>query len=188
MDRMPARATHSLFFALWPGEETRSRIGAASRSLQAAGPAHGRWIKPARYHLTLRYLGAHVQVPADLIADARAVGDSVRVGAFDCALDMAGSFANRSIPWWVGCSRIPAAMTELVDRIAEGMRARGRPIKDEASFVAHVTVLRDAERMLPVSAIAPIGWHVDEFVLIDSELGPRPGYTIVERWPLISRR
>src|SRR4051812_7665508 len=188
MDRTPARPMHNLFFALWPDEALRARIETEALALHAAHPARGRRIKPARYHLTLCYLGAHAEITADLVADARAAGERVRIEPFACMLDVAGSFANRSIPWWIGCSNVPAAMIELVEALGEGMRSRGHPPKNETSFAAHMTVLRDAERKLPPTAIEPVAWHVDEFVLVDSELGSRPSYTILGRWSLTPPR
>ena len=187
MDSTRGSASHNLFFALWPDEALRSRIETAALALQAAHRARGRRTRPQRYHMTLGYLGAHAELPGDLIVAARAVGDRLGADAFDCRLDIAGSFAGRSIPWWLGCSEIPTAMAQLVDGIAQGMQSRGYAGKQEAKFAAHVTVLRDADRRLATTAIAPIDWNVAAFVLVDSELGPRPSYTIVERWPLTAR-
>ena len=182
IERTPPRVSHNLFFALWPDADVRAQIDATARHLVHA-PAR-RWIKPHRYHLTLHFLGEHVNLPANLVAAACAAGDRVRAPAFSFALDMAGSFANRKIPWWLGCREIAPGLAVLREGISAGLRASGYGIRDEVDPVAHVTILRDAGRALPATPIAPIEWAVGEFVLIDSRLGPESSYTVLRRWVL----
>jgi 2'-5' RNA ligase len=182
--RAPAPVMHNLFFALWPDADVRARIDAAARRVKEDHAPRGRWIKPHRHHLTLHYLGEHADLPEELVATACAAGDRVRASAFDFALDIAGSFANRRIPWWIGCSETAPELSALWDGISAGLRTHGHPIPDGTDLVAHVTILRDADRILPPTPIAPIKWPVGEFVLIDSLLGPGAGYTILRRWPL----
>jgi 2'-5' RNA ligase len=184
IERMPPRASHNLFFALWPDAEVRAQIDATARHLKQVHASAGRWIKSHRYHLTLLFLGEHAALPADLIAAACAAGDRASTTAFDFALDMAASFANRKIPWWLGCREIAPGLARLREGLSADMRASGYGIRDEVDPVAHVTILRDAARALPAIPIVPIEWAVGEFVLIDSRLGPESGYTVVRRWTL----
>lgn len=177
-------ASHNLFFALWPPDDIRERIEAAALCLKRDhGPA-GRSIRPHRYHLTLRYLGAHAHLPDELVATAGAAGDRVRVAAFEFALDIAGSFAMSRIPWWLGCQETADALNGLWNEITEGLRIEGHSVGNDALHVPHVTILRDADRRLPSTPIAPIAWPVGEFVLIDSLLGPSSHYSILRRWTL----
>ena len=182
--RMPPPVSHNLFFALWPDADARAQIDATARHLKQVHAPAGHWIKPHRYHLTLLFLGEHANLPADLVTAACAAGDHVSAPAFDFALDVAASFANRKIPWWLGCREIAPGLARLRAGISAGLRASGYGIRDEADPVAHVTILRDAGRALPATPIAPIEWAVGEFVLIDSRLGPESSYTVVRRWAL----
>jgi 2'-5' RNA ligase len=182
--RAPPRVSHNLFFALWPQADVRARIDAAARELKQVHAPAGRWIKPHRYHLTLYFLGEHATLPADLVAAACAAADQTSAPAFHFALDIAASFANRKIPWWLGCREIAPGLAALREEISAGSRASGHVIRDEVDPVAHVTILRDANRALPATPIAPIEWAVGEFVLIDSRLGPDSGYTVLRRWLL----
>lgn len=175
---------HHLFFALWPDEDVRARIDAAAQQLKNEHAPRGRWIKPHRYHLTLRYLGEHARVPEALVAAALAAGDEVRARSFEIALDIGGSFANRRIPWWVGCSTIAEGLATLWEAVDARLAAHGHARHDEVDPVAHVTILRDADRCLPATPITPIAWAVDAFVLIDSVSGPQAHYDILRRWPL----
>jgi 2'-5' RNA ligase len=179
-----ALVMHNLFFALWPDADVRARIDAAARRVKEDHAPRGRWIKPHRYHLTLHYLGEHADLPAELVAAACAAGDRVHARAFDFALDVAASFANRRIPWWIGCSQTVSELSALSESISGGLRTHGYRIPDGTDLVAHVTILRDADRTLPPTPIAAIEWPVGEFVLIDSLLGPAAGYTILRGWPL----
>ena len=179
--RAPPRVLHNLFFALRPGEDVRDRIEAVARQLESEHAPAGRWLKPHRYHMTLCYLGAHAHVPDALVADALAAGDSVRAPAFGFVLDIAGSFGNPGIPWWVGCNETAPALAALCDAIAAGLSSHP---DGGAHRVPHVTILRDGDRRLPQTSIAPIPWSVDDFVLIDSLIGPESKHTVLRRWRL----
>ena len=179
----------NLFFALWPDDDTRAAIAGASRALGESTSPRGRWIGAHRYHLTLAFLGAFDVAALDaMIERAKAAGDRVDVPAFDIALDVAGSFANRAITWWLGCSTTDARFVALVAALDDALGAeRIRPAGD--AHVAHVTVLRDADHALPAMplptiGVAPIRWHAAEFVLVESRLGADARYTIAGRWPL----
>jgi len=176
--------SHNLFFALWPDDDVRERIASAAQCLRKTHAPRGRWIRSHRYHLTLRFLGEHATLPDPLIAACRAAGDTVRAPPFSFSLDAAGSFANRKIPWWLGCHGMPDALDALWSALAEGLRANGIAPDEPAPRVAHVTVLRDADRRLAAERIDPIDWAVGDFVLVDSTLGPEPAYAILQRWPL----
>lgn len=179
-----ARESHNLFFGLWPGDEVRTRIDAAARQLRRDLVPAGRWLAPRRYHMTLHFLGNHAALPAQLVALASAAGDGARIAPFDLELDVAGSFRNRKISWWLGCSDPPSGLHDLWEAIAQGFRGGGSHVLDDSPLVPHVTILRDAATPLPPMPIAPIAWPVDEFVLVDSLLGPKAEYTILRRWPL----
>jgi 2'-5' RNA ligase len=173
--------THHLFFALEPADDVRAAIALEAERLKRQHGSGGRWIKPHRCHLTLHFVGTHATLPESLVAAALAAGDAVRATAFDFQLDRAGSFANRSIPWWIGCTRVDPRLAALHDQLAAELGGTDREPKP---FVPHVTVLRDATRRLDPARIAPIAWHVDAFVLIDSTIGAQAHHAVLRRWPL----
>jgi RNA 2',3'-cyclic 3'-phosphodiesterase len=179
-----ARSSHNLFFALWPDDALRERIASAAAHLRETRTPRGRWIAARRYHLTVIFLGHHAALPEPLVAGALAAGDAVRVAPFDFALDVAGSFANRSIPWWLGCKSHVAGLFALRSALFDGMRAAGVQVWEDTAHVAHVTILRDADRGLPTTPIEPADWAVREFALIDSTLGAGASYEVLRRWPL----
>jgi 2'-5' RNA ligase len=176
--------SHNLFFALWPDDDVRERIASTAQRLKQAHAPRGRWIGPHRYHLTLRFLGEHASLPDSLLAACLAAGDAVKVAPFSFALDVAGSFANRKIPWWLGCHAMPDALGQLWESLAQALAANGIANDEPVPRVPHVTVQRDADRSLKPERIDPIVWPVREFVLVDSLLGAASTYTILRRWPL----
>jgi len=175
---------HNLFFALWPDDASRLRMAEAADWLRETRTSpSGRWIRPARYHLTLRYLGAFDAVPPEVVERASAVAGAVRSDAFDLELDRIGSFGNRRIPAWLGCSAVPAPLGQLCRALDEGLRESGW-VLPSALPVPHVTILHDAAAPIEAILPRPIPWPVRDFVLIDSPLDPPLPYRILGRWPL----
>ncbi|HEX6832208.1 MAG TPA: RNA 2',3'-cyclic phosphodiesterase [Rudaea sp.] len=175
---------HNVFFALVPDEASRRAIAAAARQIERDLRPRGRWIKPARFHLTLHYLGTFSQTPQGLIISAIEAAQRVRVDAFELVLDRMGSFRNRSVPLWLGASTPPHGLIELHDALRTALFGAGAKPAAGPGFAAHVTILRDADRAIATAPIAPIRWRVDEFVLIDSVLGAQSEHIVRGRWRL----
>jgi 2'-5' RNA ligase len=179
----------NLFFALWPDDEARAAIAAAARTLREATSPRGRWIGAHRYHLTLAFLGAFDAAESDAtIERAKVAADRIDATRFDVTLDTAGSFRNRAIPWWLGCSAIDARLVALWKALDDALVAEGIRVAVD-KHVAHVTLLRDADRPLATTPldslnVAPIRWRAQEFVLIESRLGADARFLIAGSWPL----
>ncbi|MGO1071696.1 RNA 2',3'-cyclic phosphodiesterase [Lysobacter sp. CA199] len=181
----PPTDIHRLFFALLPDESVRQRIAAAATELRARHDAGGRLIGLHRYHLTLQFLGDAHEFQADRAAAAQSAAAEVAATAFDLPLDRAGSFRNRSIPWWLGCERTPEGLQALFDRLGVALAKRGVRVEGGHSLTPHVTIVRDAVAPLhPPVAIEPIVWRVGDFALIHSQLGARNAYTVLGQWPV----
>lgn len=172
-----------LFFALWPGEAERRACDEAARDLRLKMQPGGYLSSPERYHITLLFLGDTVS-PESEDAAIRAAA-KVRAAPFTLNLELANSFrANKKIPWWLGPRETPPGLTRLYERVNEAMLAE-RVLPERMKFLPHLTVLRDAQKGLPVTPIRPIAWNVDEFVLLRSRLDQKPmSYEILGRWKL----
>ena len=179
-----ARELHRLFFALWPDDAVRDRVAAAASALRESHAPRGRWINPHRYHLTLQFLGDSDRVREDVATAAMRAAASVQVPPFDLVLDIAGSFRNRSVPWWLGCAAAPPALQTLWTSLGAALLRAGVRVESGKALVPHVTVLRDAHPMLPQTPIAPVPWPVRDFVLVHSVLGRQSAYHLLGRWPL----
>ena len=172
---------HRVFFALWPDDGLRADIERTAATLERDHAPGGRRLKPERDHLTLQFLRDFQPLPPSLIDTARAAADAVRAPAFAMPLDCAGSFRGSNV-WWLGAQAMPAGLQTLWERLGAALLRARVPVKASASFVPHLTIQRDVRRQLPQTPIAPLSWHVDRFVLIDSQPG-RP-YDVVGSWPL----
>ena len=106
----PRTAAHNLFFALWPDEAVRMQIEERAKALDGEHHPRGRLLKPARYHLTLHFLGEHADMSPQLIEDVANAAGRVQAPAFDLSLDQAGSFHN---VWWLGCAQPPEGLQVL---------------------------------------------------------------------------
>lgn len=180
----PRSPRERLFFALWPDAAVRARLQAAAEALKQAHAPRGRWTARQRYHLTLQFLGDFERLPPSLGDDARAAAACVQSPPFDLCLDRAGSFRNRSIPWWLGCGAMPVGLQQLWDGLGLHLAKAGIQVVSSSRLVPHVTVLRDAARPLADTAIAPVQWPVASFALIHSRLGRQAGYDMLGEWPL----
>lgn len=171
-----------LFFALWPDDAVRAAAAAAARRLRVRLPPGGRPSPPERYHITLQFLGS--TVPAHEQAAVVEAAARVRAVPFVLRLDQAGSFRARSIPWWLGCREVPAELGRLHEQLRDSLR-RIQVSGDRTRFIPHLTIQRDARQSLPPTPIAPIDWHVEDFVLVRSRLDLNPvAYEVIGRWPL----
>jgi 2'-5' RNA ligase len=178
-----ASELNRLFFALWPTDSVRSECAQAARELKIRMQPGARLSAAERYHMTLLFLGDYVA--GDKQEAALRAASTVRSAPFEMKLDHAGSFRNpRDIPWWFGVRDQPPALKTLYERLREAMIGAG-VTPDRMRFTPHLTILRDPKLALPPTAIKPINWLVNEFVLIRSRLDLKPmEYELLGRWTL----
>jgi 2'-5' RNA ligase len=174
--------THRLFFALWPDAATRTALAEGARWVRSRQHPSGRWTDLEKYHVTLQFLGGYPVWPEDIVARATAAAADVETEAFAMQFDRASSFGKRrGIVWWIGPSEIPPALHRLTLRLRDALRRHTVPCERTDRFTPHVTILRDAERVLAPTPLAPIGWAPADFVLAASTTA---GYRVLARWPL----
>lgn len=177
---------HRLFFALVPPDAVCSRIAAAANALREKGGLAGRWVRPARYHLTLAFLGDHVSLGDALLASLRAVGEVVaaQTATFVWQADRIDSFRGRQPP----CVLRGGADSPELQGLWSGLRRElaGRALDGhmDRSFVPHVT-LAYAGRALPAPVMLgeAVEWPIDELVLLHGEVGQHD-YQSLGRWRL----
>ena len=174
----------SLFFALWPNQDTRVRIaGAADQLFQRFHPG-GRRFDPRLYHLTLHYLGAHV--PESIIRTAQDAAAEVSASRFTLTLDQAGGFGQlKSIPWWLGPRETPAELRQLWRGLRDALRGRSIIPQAHSSLKPHVTVTYNANQILASTPVDAVRWEVDRFVLLHgAQVNGEATYEVIGTWPL----
>jgi 2'-5' RNA ligase len=169
------RGEARLFFALWPGEEVRDRLGCWSRALREL--CGGRATQARDLHLTLAFLGS---VAADRIGEVeRAAAEAVAKPA-TLILDHPGFWKHNRIVW-AGASSAPAALEDLARTLREALTRAGVAF-DPKGFVSHVTLLRDARAPAALPRLEPIPWELDGFVLASSAMTAGTRYRILRAW------
>lgn len=190
-----------LFLAASLPESARSHLSAALCE-HADAPRSPQWTPPARWHLTLQFLG---EVGPDRMRD---LGDRLAVAAsasvaISLRLAGAGTFPVRGGPprvLWIG---VAGGAVADIDRLAElaariGAAATEAGIERERRrFQPHLTVGRwPATGRLAGSGVAghPIAAALSAYLgpacdvtamqLIRSHLGPRPRYEVLSSWRL----
>jgi 2'-5' RNA ligase len=159
---------------------TRVALAATAQAVRLRQHPAGRWNAPSRFHITLQFLGGYPVVPDDIVARATKAAGEVATEPFSMRIDRASSFGSRV--WWVGPADVPAPLSRLASRLRDGLRRHAVPHERGERFTPHVTILRDADRSLPATPMAPVTWTPDAFVLA---VGTSPGtgeYRVLERW------
>lgn len=175
-----------LFFALWPDEATRSDLTDAATYLRHKLRPTGRWIGPHRYHLTLHFLGDYPALPTALAQRAMDAAATVQAQQFKLRIDRAGSFSNRSIPWWLGPEHTPVELKQLWRAIRDALQAHSVPYDTKLRLAPHITVLRDAAQVLPPVPVPEVEWRINRFALIHSHLGEASAYRVLGTWNLVT--
>ncbi len=181
--------TDRIFFAVFPDASARLRIGDLAQQRKRVHGLKGQPIALDRSHVTLFHLGDHLELRADIVTAARAAAESLVAAPFDVAFDRVASFRGRArnLPFVLrtdeGAEGIAALMT-FQKTLGEALKKNGLARWVGTQFTPHVTLMYDDE---PVAEqlVDPIGWTVNELVLVHSLLG-RKQHVSLARWPLLS--
>ncbi len=169
--------TFRAFLALDLSESAREDAAALQSELRQRIDRQGvKWVDPAKFHLTLVFLG---QVPSE---EVEALAESVRqasqaLSALELATSELGSFPGPDRPavLWLGIESVRGSISDVQSAIANvALPWTERP--DEKAFHAHLTLARVsppsrkvglALQRLPASLRGPAAsqWIASEVVL-----------------------
>jgi 2'-5' RNA ligase len=172
---------HRLFFAIFPDAPALAALGRIAAQLKTDKALRGRWMAPAKYHVTARFLGDHAD-PADAIIErAKAAAAQVHVAPFDITFDRVVTFRGRhQSPCVVRCTSESDAAIEPLWR---GLGVALSELREEPAgrFLPHLTIAY-ADRVLdePI-AIERVVTPIKEFALVDSHDSQ---HEVLARWPL----
>ncbi|NWG38846.1 MAG: RNA 2',3'-cyclic phosphodiesterase [Hydrogenophilaceae bacterium] len=172
-----SRTHQRLFFALWPGEDTRRALWQVSGTLHQVW--NGRRMKPDTLHMTLVFLG---DTPVEKVAVLREIAAAMDTRKFEVTLNHASCWRHNKVGF-LSPEDSPPELLQLVYGLEDKLEEAGIAF-DERPYKPHLTLLRNTRCTTQV-AFAPIHWHIEEFVLVSSttrETGP--AYQLIGRWPL----
>jgi RNA 2',3'-cyclic 3'-phosphodiesterase len=167
-----------LFFALWPSDEFRAELEAATLSLARA--SGGRLIPPRNFHVTLLFLGeiSNQKFPAIQQAAEGMAGSP----AFALDFDTVESWGRRLLSLTLSAPS-PAAIV-LAEELRASLRGELKQL-DERPYLPHITLARDLPRGLQPQKIKPLRQQVNDFALVESVRDAGGShYSVLERWPL----
>jgi len=171
-----------LFVAAWPDDATRERL----RALELGRPKGLRFVGPARWHVTLRFLGEVAAAAVGPLGDALADAAAMLPGPVVCRLGPATA--------WFDAVRVLQLPADGLDEVAAAVREATRvlvpePDEGEPPFNGHLTLARAKGRRhgspdrqalggIPFAAAFEVA-HVD---LVFSQPSPRGHvYSILAR-------
>ena len=171
---VPRPAVHSLFFAVRPPHAVGQRILEETARL----PLGGTPVRLDRLHVTTLSLVHYGEIPHGLADEAAYVAAAMRNAPFRVIFDrlIAGEKSALLLP-----SEPLDALRMFRERLGFTLM-RGLGFRFDARFNPHVTVAYANKRRFE-TPIDPIIWTVDEFVLIDSQIG-QARQVEVGRWRL----
>lgn len=167
------RETHRLFFALRPPPPIAIAIEQVAVQLAAARRIAGKWLKPAKYHITLHFLGTYDHLPADVRERAVAAGADFATSAPDVECDRIASFERvRSPPCVLRCSpRADSTLQALSRDLRSALATAGLAAHEEHAYTPHLTIGYGDRALAEPIRIEPLAWQAHELLLIDSHVG-----------------
>ena len=176
--------TESLFIAAIPDNAAALKIQETTPLLCKEHGLKGTPIAMERLHVTLHFIGVFADLPQGIVARTREAAASVKRTPFDVVFDRVKSFSGGKGKRPI-VLRSSSGLEALVafQRALSGAMARAALDRfKQPKFMPHLTLLYDSRRVAE-QAIEPIGWTVNEFVLVRSRLGLSRHETLA-RWPL----
>jgi 2'-5' RNA ligase len=171
-------STGRLFLAAVPDAHAARRIHRLAEALKRAHKFDGKIVEAERLHVSLFFLG---ELPEPVARKACEAAAAIRAPPFEVLFDRSVSFRGKPghqpfvLTGGDGLNRLKSFRRTL--GVALSRKGLGSLAKKQ--FSPHVTLLY-AERNVEELPIEPIGWTVNEFVLIHS----MRGHAHRARWPL----
>jgi len=178
-----ASQVHRLFFALKPDAAAAEAIARTVEMLQATQRIRGRWLPPAKLHLTVQFLG-DLTAPDAIVQRARSAAESLRIAPFEFTFDRVASFSRRlNSPCVLRCAPgSEASLQELARELAVLLSAAGLgEYLETRPYVPHLTIAYAQNALPEPIAIEPIIWQACAIGLVDSHGGQ---HAQIDSWPL----
>ncbi|GGX58519.1 RNA 2',3'-cyclic phosphodiesterase [Saccharospirillum salsuginis] len=138
------------------------------------------WVPEPNLHITLAFIGGVEDERLDALFR---LGDQLEARGFQLTLDKVGQF-GRGKYVWLGPSRVPSELGELVKTMNQALSEMGFPV-DKRAYVPHLTVAKKAPPVTLPWAPEGIEMPVHSFALYESvpvDKGVR--YDVQKQWPL----
>ena len=157
---------HRLFFAVFPTDAAIAAAVEIAGSLRRDGRT-GKWVDPGRYHVTLLFVGTFATVSDVQVRALVTAAGTIGWPAFEVVLDHVRSFPGR---------RPPGVLAGSAQQPVEGLACALRTALTQAGieheaprpYVPHLTLVYGDAGLPAPRSVAPVGWPVREFHLVES--------------------
>ena len=161
-----------LFLALWPGPEVRAALAQYRDTWR--WPDKAAQVRAEKLHMTLCFIG---DVERQRLSELQQI--HIPIEPFDLKLGYPDLW-----PHGIAVLRphaVPANLMQLQAALGDELQRLAIPV-DAREFRPHVTLARRAsEAALPQQQVL-IDWHVDGYVLVESEFDVNRTYTVRARY------
>ena len=141
---------------------------------------NGRKVSQQQWHITLAFLG---NVTGDTYECVQQQAEQVSGQSFDLRLDTVGHWSRPKVAW-LGCSDTPKEMQSLASVLNSELKQCGYE-PEYKDFKPHMTLMRKVSRMPKPFQFEPIQWHLNQFVLVESQVDNKgSSYKIINQWDL----
>ena len=168
-------STSRLFFALWPGDETRQKLAQLNRSIQSKDFIP---VPPHNYHVTLVFVGS-VNKASELAIKQRAA--DISSVPFEITFDHLSYWLKPKVLCLTSQQTPPQPLMILSESLNSAVTSCGIPT-DTRPYNPHVTLARHVSTFVEQDC-DPIFWRADSFCLVESCSGiDGVCYTVIEQW------
>jgi 2'-5' RNA ligase len=183
MNDMQTKQSLRIFCAVDLPDDVRARAAAHISNLRAAtsaAPLRIGWERADKLHLTLKFLGE--LEPARIEALTRAAKRAAESACkFEVTLAETGAFpaGGNARVLWLGLRDETNRLAALHERLEEECARENFP-REARAFHPHITIARiripsaaarHLAKLHSETAFAPVSFHVEEFVIMQSRLG-----------------
>lgn len=160
-----------VFLAIKPDTVAGGRVKLLAHQLKRQFSLRGEPMDASRLHVTLQKLGEFAgDIPPGLVTSACEAAARIAVPAFDLAFDEVMNLENPMDPVVVLCgSNSDQAIAPLWSALVSSLARVG--IKSPAKLsISHMTLIYGSSA-IQKHQVDPVGWRVDELVLVHSLIG-----------------
>lgn len=166
-----------LFFALWPPAGFQDSVVARTRAFVGSKALA---VASRDLHVTLAFPGNSNAAQRACYEQA---ASAVRGTAFRLQLDQLGQWPKARV-LWLAPSTVPAALTALVQNLNVALSSCGF-VPEARAYRPHMTLARKYPGAFATTPVEPLGWLVEQLVLVVSERTHAAArYRVVAAWPL----
>jgi 2'-5' RNA ligase len=161
-----------LFLALWPGPEVRAAMAQYRDTWR--WPDKAAQVRAEKLHLTLHFIG---DVERRRLPQFQQL--YIPFEPFDLKLGYPDLWPHGIAV--LRPHRVPTGLIQLQAALGGELQRLAVPV-DAGEFRPHVTLARRAREAALLQQQALIDWHVDGYVLVESEFDANRTYTVLARY------